>query len=103
MPYYRLNVRLNTDDPIDATIIEILNRLGDRGKSRWVRHILHAAATAPTNDQLLTEIRAIRHLLETLPLHTTASTPLPETTPNDEPPAAAANLGGLLQRLKEQQ
>lgn len=102
MAHYRLNVRLNTNDPIDRQIIEILNQLGDRGKSRWVRRVLYEAATVPSNERLLTEIRALRELVERLPLQTAAPASAPtDSHTQEEPPVAAANLDGLLGRLKK--
>ena len=101
--YYRLNVRFNPDDPIDRQIIEILNQLGDRGKSRWVRRVLYEAATVPSNERLLTEIRALRELVERLPLQVTAAADTPTDSHTQEPPIAAANLDGLLGRLKKKQ
>ena len=99
--HYRLNVRLSADDPQDAVVIRALERLGDRGKSRWVRRILYEAVTGPARDELLSEIRAVRDVVERLETNGAPVTAKADAgaEPDAEPAKARAGLDAMLQRF----
>ena len=97
---YRLHVFLDEDDPGDQVVIAALGRLGERGKSRWVRRVLFEAvntAGAPAYSEILDELRAIREELRRLESGVVATQP---TGDAPEPENAARNLDGLLGRLE---
>ena len=97
--YYRLHVRLSESDPQDRVVIEALERLGDRGKSKWVRRVLFEAVTGPARDEILAEIRAVRSAVERLEANGIAVAQSIEVPEDEEPEEAAASLDGLLSRL----
>lgn len=99
--YYRLHVQLNKDDPQDAVVIQALERLGERGKSRWVKHTLYAAVTGPMHNELLNEIRAVRDAVERLETNGIAVAAKPDaTTAAGEPAKARAGLDAMKKRFK---
>jgi len=97
---YRLHVLLNPEDPHDRVVIEALERLGDRGKSRWVRQMLYESVTGPARDEILAEIRAVRQAVERLETEGVAVQSAREPGYIEEPEEAARNLDGLLDRLE---
>jgi len=99
--YYRLHVQLNEDDPQDAVVIQALRRLGERGKSRWVRRVLFEAVTGPARDELLSEIRAVKEAVERLETNGVAVMAKPDATmPGDEPAKARAGLDAMKKRFR---
>lgn len=98
--YYRLHVQLNKDDPQDAVVIQALDRLGDRGKSRWVKHVLFEAVTGPARNELLNEIRAIRDVVERLEINGVMVTTNPDATQDGEPAKARAGLDAMKSRFR---
>jgi hypothetical protein len=100
MGYYRLHVALREDDPQDKVVIAALERLGDRGKSRWVRQVLFDAVTGPARDEILAEIRAVRDAVERLEAKGIAVAQDSQQTEGDEPPEAAHNVDTMIDRLE---
>ena len=100
MAYYRLHVQLNEADPQDRVVITALERLGERGKSRWVRRVLFEAVTEPARSEILAEVRAVREAIEKLETMGVMAI-RPSEVEEEEPETAARNLDGLLGRLQE--
>ncbi len=98
--YYRLHVLLKPDNPQDALVIEALERLGDRGKSKWVRRMLYEAVTGPARSEILAEVQAVKLAVERLERNGLTVQDKPEQD-EKEPNQAAENLDGLLDRLAE--
>ncbi len=99
--YYRLHVLLPRDDPQARVVIEALERLGDRSKSRWVRQVLYEAVTGPTRAEILAEIQAMREAVTRLERSRVALVKSIEIEDEEsEPEEAARNLDGLLDRLR---
>lgn len=98
MGYYRLHVQLNEGDPQDRVVIATLERLGDRGKSRWVRRVLFEAVTEPARSDILAEIQAVKRAVQKLESSGIAIAQ-PARTENEEPAEAARNLDNMLDRL----
>lgn len=97
--YYRLNVRLRRDDPQDQAVIEALEQLGPRGKSRWVRRVLYETVTGPGRSEILAEIRSVKEAIDRLEEQGIGAGQ-PEETEEPEPEEAARNLDGMLERLE---
>ena len=95
--YYRLHVLLRPDNPRDALVIEALERLGDRGKSKWVRQVLYEAVTGPARSEILAEVQAVKLAVERLERNGLAVQSEPQQ--EEEPDQAADNLDGMLDRL----
>jgi len=99
MGYYRLHVQLNEEDPQDSIVIDALDNLGERGKSRWVRRVLFEAITGPARSDIMAEIRAIKEAVERIETQGIALARPADTVDEEEPAAAARNLDSMLDRL----
>ena len=99
MGHYRLHVQLNEDDPQDRIVIAALERLGERGKSRWVRQVLFEAVTEPARSEILAGIRAVLEAVRRLEMNGVVIAGAAGGEGGEEPEEAARNLDGLLDRL----
>jgi hypothetical protein len=99
MGYYRLHVQLNEDNPQDQVVIAALERLGDRGKSRWVRQVLFDAINEPARAEILEAIRGVKRAIEDLEVSGIPASASPQQGSDEEPAQAASNLDGMLDRL----
>ena len=100
MAYYRLHILLNKDDPQHQVVIEALERLGERGKSHWVRQVLYEAVTGPARSEILNEIQKVREEMNRLVEKGIAVAQPGDEEPEKEPEEAAHNLDGMLDRLE---
>jgi hypothetical protein len=99
--YYRLHVLLRPDNPQDALVIEALERLGGRGKSKWVRRVLYEAVTGPARSEILAEVQAVKLAVERLERNGLTVQAEPDQEQEKEPDQAAENLDGMLDRLAD--
>ncbi len=99
---YRLHVQLNRDDPQDRVVIAALERLGARGKSRWVRRVLFDAVTGPARAELLEEIRAVGEAVRRIgEKGVIMSTGQDDKASDDEPEAARRGLEAMKSRFRD--